>query len=235
MIDLTPLDVRKKRGDFRRVFRGYDPEEVDTFLEVVAERLEALVSENRTLAERTERLQERVSAQEGREKAVQEALVTAQELRDEMRRQARREADIVRREAEAEADRVVAEAERRLAERRDALEKLEGMRNRFLKSFRRLLERQLDGVEVEEGRSPLDDEELEISFSAAEVRETLPEIPGPPEAEEAPPAEAPAGDPVDIEELAPDGPADAPAAREAGEPDDAEPIWFLDEDGQAGR
>ncbi|MFH1765104.1 MAG: DivIVA domain-containing protein, partial [Gemmatimonadota bacterium] len=36
MIDLTPLDVRKKRGDFRRILRGYDPEEVDTFMDLVA-------------------------------------------------------------------------------------------------------------------------------------------------------------------------------------------------------
>ena len=32
MIDLTPLDVRKKRGDFRKMLRGYDPQEVDSFL-----------------------------------------------------------------------------------------------------------------------------------------------------------------------------------------------------------
>ena len=42
MIDLTPLDVRKKRGDFRRGMRGYDTQEVDAFLEVVADRLEEL-------------------------------------------------------------------------------------------------------------------------------------------------------------------------------------------------
>ena len=41
MIDLTPLDVRSKRGDFRRILRGYEPQEVDTFLELVAERLPA--------------------------------------------------------------------------------------------------------------------------------------------------------------------------------------------------
>ena len=46
MIDLTPLDVRKKRGDFRRILRGYEPEEVDTFLQLVAERMEELVKEN---------------------------------------------------------------------------------------------------------------------------------------------------------------------------------------------
>ena len=43
MIDLTPLDVRNKRGDFKKLLRGYDPQEVDVFLEIVAERLENLV------------------------------------------------------------------------------------------------------------------------------------------------------------------------------------------------
>ena len=46
MIDLTPLDVRNKRGDFKRAMRGYEPHEVDLFLEMVADRLEALVREN---------------------------------------------------------------------------------------------------------------------------------------------------------------------------------------------
>jgi len=136
MIDLTPLDVRKKRGDFRKALRGYDPEEVDAFLEVVAERMEALVTENLTLGERAERLREQVSAQTGREEAVREALVTAQELRKEMSQQARREADLLMREAEARIDGVLGEAERRLEERREALEEMERMRLRFLKSFR---------------------------------------------------------------------------------------------------
>ena len=41
MIDLTPLEVRKKKGDFRRGLRGYDPPQVDDFLDIVADRLEA--------------------------------------------------------------------------------------------------------------------------------------------------------------------------------------------------
>ena len=58
MIDLTPLDVRKKRGDFGKALRGYDAEEVDAFLELVSERMEELVKENLQLSERTERLTE---------------------------------------------------------------------------------------------------------------------------------------------------------------------------------
>ena len=58
MIDLTPLDVRNKRGDFKRLMRGYDPQEVDIFLELVAERLEGLVRENLQLKDRTATLQQ---------------------------------------------------------------------------------------------------------------------------------------------------------------------------------
>lgn len=115
MIDLTPLDVRKKRGDFKKGLRGYDPEEVDGFLELVAERFEELVRQNLTLSERTERLEAQVRSQEGREKAVNDALVTAQQLREEIQDQARRDADnlvggardqaeSLRRNAQAEAD-----------------------------------------------------------------------------------------------------------------------------------
>ena len=77
MIDLTPLDVRKKRGDFGKALRGYDPQEVDSFLELVAERMEVLVKENLRFREEIAQLGQKVVAQEGREKAVQDALVTA--------------------------------------------------------------------------------------------------------------------------------------------------------------
>ena len=44
MIDLTPLDVRNKRGDFKKKLGGgYDSQEVDTSLELVPEGLELLV------------------------------------------------------------------------------------------------------------------------------------------------------------------------------------------------
>ena len=65
MIDLTPLDVRNKRGDFKKIMRGYDPAEVDVFLELAAERLEVLVRENLQLRERTQTLQNQVDAQVG--------------------------------------------------------------------------------------------------------------------------------------------------------------------------
>jgi len=194
MIDLTPLDVRKKSGDFPKTLRGYDPAAVDDFLGLVAERLEGLVKSNMLLGERVERLQEQVSSQEGRERAVQEALVTAQELRQELGSQAQREAKLMLEEAESKARRTLGEAEtrakrmldeaetqterlvetadRKVEERRAALDELERKRLRFLRSFRGLLERELDVVEVEEGRKPLEQIEVELDLGAAPLAET---------------------------------------------------------------
>lgn len=164
MIELTPLDVRKKRGDFAKALRGYDAQEVDVFLELVAERMEVLVKENLKLRERSERLGDQVTAQEGREEAVHEALVTAQELRQEVKKQAKREAQLLEREARGRIEQMMQEAERVLAERRAALEELERQRTRFLKSFRTLLERELDAVEVESSRAPLEDVTLNLEL-----------------------------------------------------------------------
>jgi len=179
MIDLTPLDVRNKRGDFRKGLRGYESVEVDTFLEIVAERLEALVRENLQIKERSHALERQVKLQVEREEAVRDALVTAQELRTEIREQARREADKLVEDARTEARRLVAEAEAEVrirargAERKAddiarSLAELERGRLRFLRSFRQLLEREMDLVEVEEARMPLEDRAFELDPVAAD-------------------------------------------------------------------
>ena len=193
MIDLTPLDVRGKRGDFKKLMRGYDPQEVDVFLEIVAERLEALTRENMALKERTSALQAQVNSQTDREQAVQAALVTAQELRADIRAQAQREAENVVRSAETEGRRLLAEAEAeartrlRDAERQfdkleDAIEMLDRRRARFLKEFRQLLEREMDVVAVEEARQPMEERTIDLDLGSRRSVEPPAAAPAPMEA-----------------------------------------------------
>lgn len=160
MIDLTPLDVRKKKGDFRRTVRGYDPELVDDFLDMVAERLEELVKQNVALSERTEQLEEQIGSFREREKALNEALVTAQQLRAEAEDQARREAELVRREAENRAESIVEEGRRSLRDLKREIEMLATRKRQFIKGFRALLEKHLSELEVDEGRLAEDAREL---------------------------------------------------------------------------
>lgn len=162
MIDLTPLDVRKKRGDFRRAMRGYEPADVDSFLEMIAERMEALVKENLALKEEHGSLEDEVKEARKRERAVQDALVTATALSHDMTGKAEREADLLRREAETTVERLLIEAEGRLDQIRTAIETLDRSRKRFLKSFRILLEQEMGTLREEEGRDPLKGLTLDI-------------------------------------------------------------------------
>ena len=153
MIDLTPLDVRKKKGDFRRVMRGYDPDAVDSFLDEVVVRMEELVRENVALTSRVSSMSDAIAAYRERERAMNEALVSAQQLREEMREQAAREADLVLRETRAEADKLMGDARRQHAQAAEGLKRLQGQRVRFLRLFRTLVERQLQEIENEEERT----------------------------------------------------------------------------------
>ena len=153
MIDLTPLDVRKKKGDFRRVMRGYDADAVDNFLDEVVARMEELVRENQALASKSAQMTEAIADYRERERAMNDALVSAQQLREGMREQAQREADLVLREARAEGDRIVADAKRQVTFALEALRRVQAQRVRFLRLFRALVERQLSELEQEEERT----------------------------------------------------------------------------------
>lgn len=114
MIDLTPLEVRKKKGDFRRALRGYEPALVDDFLDLAADRIEQLARERSALAERVTDLERRVGDYRDRERALTDALVTAQEMREEIRVQTAREAELALRTSTQEAEARLHDAEQRV-------------------------------------------------------------------------------------------------------------------------
>lgn len=201
MIDLTPLDVRNKRGDFKKLMRGYDPQEVDTFLEMVSDRLEEVVRENLRLLDQVLNLQKTVDSQTGRETAVQEALVSAQELRADIKSAAQRQAELIVAEAKVEARSLLSRADAQVrdqlhaAERRielgsDTIEEMERRRTRFLKNFRQLLERELEDVEVEERKEPIDQRPIDLELGRAKEVDAEPETAEPAESAEADELEA---------------------------------------------
>lgn len=152
MMDLTPLDVRKKKDDFKRAVRGYEPAQVEAFLEMCAERLDQLVQREKRLETEVAGLRERLGAFQERERALNEALVSAQELREEARSQAERGAELKLREAEQEAAAIRQRAESATEASHQALEDLKVRRAGFLRSLRWSLERFLGEIEEEERR-----------------------------------------------------------------------------------
>ena len=148
MIDLTPLDVRKKKGDFRRGMRGYEAGQVDDFLDLVADRLDELVRANLAATERIARLEEQVHETRDRERALTDALVTAQEMREDMRQQTLREAEFARREAESQAARILRDAAQAVEQEQAAVSQLRARHRQVLGSYRSFLERELAELAV---------------------------------------------------------------------------------------
>ena len=101
---ITPMDIRQQQFTVK-MFRGFAVQEVDTFLEDVAEDYETLLKENALLKEQLQALEDRTRGLEGREKILQDTLVTTQRLTEEMKENARREAAVIKREAELAGER----------------------------------------------------------------------------------------------------------------------------------
>jgi DivIVA domain-containing protein len=148
MIDLTPIEIRKKKGDFPRSVRGYNVTEVDLFLELAADRLEEVVTQVRELEARTIQLEEQLGLYRQREKALTDALVSAEALREEMRLQAEREADLIRRSAEMDAEKLRSAAHQSVEREHELMRRLRARRVQALESFRHFLERELAELSV---------------------------------------------------------------------------------------
>ena len=104
---LTPVDAR--RYDFGSALRGYDKTRVDQFRDQVADELERLSRVNQELEAKAKGFHEQLRAFRERDKALNDALISAQQLRAETREQADREAQLILREARAEGERLLEE------------------------------------------------------------------------------------------------------------------------------
>lgn len=138
---LTPLDVR--RTEFPAALRGYDKARVDEFRDRVANELERLTRINQELESKAKGFHEQLRAFRERDKALNDALVSAQQLRAEVREQADRESQLVRREARAEGERIIDDARVELRRIASEIEGLERARRAYLAQFRSMVARQL--------------------------------------------------------------------------------------------
>src|SRR5215210_5445691 len=145
---LTPLDVR--RYDFGRALRGYNPARVDQFRDQVAEEMERLTRINQDLDSKARSFHEQLRAFRERDKALNEALVSAQQLRAETREQAEREAQLILKESRAEGERLVEAARTEVRRMEAELDGLDRSRRTYLSQMRALLARQLSEVEASE-------------------------------------------------------------------------------------
>jgi cell division initiation protein len=146
---LTPLEIQKMR--FSQKMRGYDPTEVEGFLAVLAEDLSNRITQNEKTERETRYYKQRLEEAESREHQLQQTLLRAQKVSDDLMENARREAELMVKEAEMMADKIVQQAleqaariEGKISELKTARREVQLKCKNTLDLFQRILEAEME-------------------------------------------------------------------------------------------
>jgi cell division initiation protein len=147
---ITPLDIQQKQ--FPMKFRGFDIEEVYGFLEIIREEMEDLLRENASVKENVQRLENQIKEYRDMETTLRETLLTAQQLVEDYKTNARKEAELVVREAELKADSVLKEAQEKVIKIHEDIVDLKGIRRHFKEEIKRMVESHMKMLEFDKER-----------------------------------------------------------------------------------
>lgn len=135
---LTPLDIHHK--EFRVALRGYNQEEVDAFLDEVADEFERLFKENIDQSEKLEAANEKVRGYSDMEKTLHNTMLAAQQTAEEIKSKASKESELLLRDAEIKAKELVQAALSHKQQTQSEFMRIKQVEDDFRMAFRNLLE-----------------------------------------------------------------------------------------------
>ncbi|MDQ0088389.1 cell division initiation protein [Paenibacillus anaericanus] len=139
---LTPLDIHNK--EFSRRIRGYDEDEVNEFLDQIIKDYEIVIRENKEFQNQLMSMQDKLNHFSNIEETLSKTIIVAQEAADEVRNNAKKEAQLIVKEAEKNADRIVNESLSKSRKVSIEMEELKKQASIYRARFRTLIEAQLD-------------------------------------------------------------------------------------------
>ena len=145
---ISPMEIQ--RQTFATTWRGFDRDEVRTYLAFVAEEVATLQRERDSFGQEVQSLKSIVEDYRHREMILKNTLLTAQRVSDEIRENARRHADGIVKEAEIQADRLIELAQNRARSVERDLVDLRVQRQTVRVEMRAFLERMETLLEIQE-------------------------------------------------------------------------------------
>ena len=136
---VTPLDIIQKQfAPARR--GGIESDEVREFLEQVRESMESILKENQSLRDDLMKKDIEIADLREKESDIKTTLVLARQVKDDMERGARREADVIVGEARLEAERILMAAAEERRELQADLVRLRSGRSKLFADLRAVLD-----------------------------------------------------------------------------------------------
>ena len=138
MQNLTPLEIQKQT--FSRAIKGYTVDEVRGYLHLVAEEIERLVKDVDRLSRENSMLREELDDHNQRERILKDTLLSAQKVSEDVRANARKEAELIVKDAELLSDRLIAQAQSRVGDLERAIQELKMERRQARNKLQTMLD-----------------------------------------------------------------------------------------------
>lgn len=142
---LTPLEVRKQ--EFKKGMSGYHVQEVRNFLHLVAEELESQVRQNAALNERIKELDAKIEDYRRMEKLLQDTMTTTQQATNQLRENAKKEAETIIEQSKLEGERMLQSVRDEESRLRQELGMLESQKIALISELKGTLETYLKMLE----------------------------------------------------------------------------------------
>lgn len=108
----SPKEIRDT--EFEKASRGYNIQDVDAFLSLIADEVEVLIAEKAEMQTKMMMLAEKVDQYRGDEDALRSALVSAERMKDSLLQEAQQQKEIVLRDAQQKADKLIEDAQKEI-------------------------------------------------------------------------------------------------------------------------
>lgn len=139
------MDITSK--EFKKGFRGYDMDEVDEFLDKIAEEYEALYKENSSLKEKLNSIEENLNHYSKMEETIQNTLLLAQNAADQSKKAAQKEAELIIRNANETSQKLLDKAHGDVIKINDDFERTKHEFVMFKTKFKTFMQSQLEMFE----------------------------------------------------------------------------------------
>jgi len=165
---ITPQDIHHK--EFKRTMRGYSEEEVDIFLDEIAENFEKLYKQNHTNEEDINKLKDKLKTYEKMELTLQNTLLTAQKSAEDVQENAKKEAAEVKRNATLDVKNVMSKAEKQKQLFSETFSKIKSLQGEFKIKIKNNIENLLAKLDQ------MDSQERDLIQQIEKEFENIPEI-----------------------------------------------------------
>ncbi|APM38581.1 DivIVA domain-containing protein [Clostridium kluyveri] len=139
---ITAGEITNK--EFKKGLRGYNIDEVDEFLDKIAESYEAMCKENSLLKEKLQLMEDKVNHYNKMENTIKGTLLLAQNTSEQVKENAKKESECILKNANDTAQKIIDKAHSDVIQINDEFERVKQEFSKFRTKFRSFVKTQLE-------------------------------------------------------------------------------------------